>query len=128
MLAEPEGYIRLFVDEGPPMEELLRRARSSDVAPNYLSKLLAAFPVEESQISAPSPHASTSHRLLVEPLTEREMELLRLVAAGLTNVEIAEKLFLSLGTVKKHLNNIFGKLDVGNRTQAIARARELELL
>jgi LuxR family maltose regulon positive regulatory protein len=66
--------------------------------------------------------------LLVEPLSQRELELLRLVAAGRTNQEIAEELFLAVGTVKKHLNNIFGKLEVHNRTQAIARARELDLL
>jgi LuxR family maltose regulon positive regulatory protein len=72
-------------------------------------------------ISAPSPP-------LIEPLTERELELLRLVAAGYSNKQIAQELFLAVGTVKKHLNNIFGKLEVGSRTQAIIRAQELDLL
>jgi LuxR family maltose regulon positive regulatory protein len=142
-LAAPEGYVRTFVDEGVPMAELLRVAASRGITPNYVSKLLAAFPAEEQRtaehrapdgraaeqtiVSSPQP-PSTSAPLLVDPLSQRELELLRLVAAGRTNQEIAEELFLAIGTVKKHLNNIFGKLEVQSRTQAIARARELNLL
>jgi LuxR family maltose regulon positive regulatory protein len=133
-LAEPEGYIRIFVDEGAPMAALLRKALSHGVRPGYVDKLLITFEAEEpgskeaeQRQGAPViPRPPTP--LLLEPLTERELELLRLVAAGRSNQEIAQELFLAVGTVKKHLNNIFGKLNVGSRTQAIVRARELELL
>jgi LuxR family maltose regulon positive regulatory protein len=141
-LAEPEGYVRLFVDEGAPMTELLRQAQSRGIRPDYVSKLLAALDageqgsrgareqegdVQEHFSPAPLP-PSTPAPLLVESLTERELELLRLVADGYSNQEIAQELFLAIGTVKKHLNNIFGKLGVSSRTQAVARARELDLL
>jgi LuxR family transcriptional regulator, maltose regulon positive regulatory protein len=134
LLAEPRGYVRLFVDEGAPMAMLLQEAYTHGITPSYASKLLAAFGIgeqdnkaaEERQGSSRPPQSSAS--LLVEPLSPRELELLHLVAAGQTNLQIAQKLFVAVGTVKKHLNNIFGKLEVGNRTQAIARARELDLL
>jgi LuxR family maltose regulon positive regulatory protein len=141
-LAEPEGYIRIFVDEGEPMAQLLARMNSLPGAGDeggrmndYIHKLLAAFEArgqgsqraeEKSDPSPLLPHSSAP--LLVDPLSQREIELLRLVAAGQSNQEIAQELFLAIGTVKKHLNNIFGKLGVGNRTQAIARARELDVL
>jgi LuxR family maltose regulon positive regulatory protein len=133
-LAEPEGYVRLLIDEGAPVAALLQEAYKHSIAPGYAGKLLAAFGageiegkgLEVRQAPARPPHASVS--LLVEPLSPRELELLHLVAAGQTNLEIAQQLFLAVGTVKKHLNNIFGKLDVSNRTEAIARARELNLL
>jgi LuxR family maltose regulon positive regulatory protein len=136
-LAEPEGYIRTFVDEGEPMAELLRHAYSRGIRPGYVSKLLIAFsnprfeasdfgidPTDQATIRNPKSEIQN----LIEPLSPREIELLRLVAAGQTNQEIAQELFLAIGTVKKHLNNIFGKLGVSSRTQAIARGRELELL
>jgi LuxR family maltose regulon positive regulatory protein len=135
-LAEPQGYVRTFVDEGVAMAELLRQAQSRGIRPNYVNKLLAAFGAEdakrgsggvEERQASPLPLRPTAP-LLVDPLSERELELLRLIAAGRTNQEIAQELFLAVGTVKKHLNNIFGKLGVGSRTQAIARARELDLL
>lgn len=136
ILAEPEGYVRTFVEEGQPIVELLRRVKVEDARQkDYIHKLLSAFPAEaegtrsrggRSLFSPPPPRAPAP--LLVEPLSPRELELLRLVAAGLTNQEIAQKLFLAIGTVKKHLNNIFSKLDAQSRTQAIARARELNLL
>jgi LuxR family maltose regulon positive regulatory protein len=140
-LAEPEGYIRLFIDESAPMAALLRQAQSQGIKPGYVDKLLLAFKgdgqgdsipkrgglgTEVRQASPLLSHPSTYS--LPEPLTERELELLRLVAAGRSNQEIAQELFLAVGTVKKHLNNIFGKLNVGSRTQAIVRAREIELL
>jgi LuxR family maltose regulon positive regulatory protein len=133
-LAEPEGFVRLFVDEGAPMAELLGQAQSRGIRPDYASKLLVAFGTEqrrrggtaERQGSPLPPRAPAP--LLIEPLSQRELELLGLVAAGRSNQEIAQELFVAVGTVKKHLNNIFGKLGVSSRTQAIARARELDLL
>ncbi len=121
-LAKPEGYVRTFIDEGAPMAALLRTAASRGMVLDYVGKLLAAF--EE----AASPSLPRPSPLLIEPLSERELEVLRLLAAGLSNREIAEELFLALGTVKKHINNIYGKLNVYKRTEAVARARELSLL
>jgi len=115
--AEPEGYLRTFIDEGAPMAALLRTAASRGIALDYVSKLLAAF----GKVAFPSAP-------LVEPLSERELEVLRLLAAGLSNREIAAELFLAIGTVKKYTSNIYGKLNVHKRTQAVARARELGLL
>jgi len=123
-LAEPEGYVRLFVDEGAPMAKLLRQALSRGIAPNYVSRLLAAFGAEEQR----GEEAEKRAPLLLEPLSERELEVLRLLAAGLSNREIAEKLIVAVGTVKAHIHNIYGKLGVQSRTQAVARARELGIL
>jgi LuxR family maltose regulon positive regulatory protein len=123
LLAEPEGYIRLFVDEGVPMLRLLRQAQARGVAPEYVAALLAAF----GALHLPDA-ALTARSALIEPLTEREREVLQLLAAGASNGEIARRLVLSVGTVKKHVSNICGKLDVQSRTQAIARARILHLL
>ncbi|MBN1139023.1 MAG: AAA family ATPase [Anaerolineae bacterium] len=125
-LAEPEGYVRLFLDEGPPAARLLYRAAERGIRPVYAGRLLAAF----AKASAASiPRTSTaSPSPLIEPLSERERQILQLIAAGLTNKEIAQKLVLSVGTVKVHAHNIYGKLGVTGRTQAIAKARELGLL
>jgi LuxR family maltose regulon positive regulatory protein len=121
VLAEPEGYIRLFVDEGAPMLALVRHAHQQGILPAYLTTLLSAFGwQEEARVVRSSS--------LVEPLTRREREVLQLLAAGASNREIARRLVLSLGTVKKHVSNICSKLDVQSRTQAIARARILHLL
>jgi LuxR family maltose regulon positive regulatory protein len=124
-LAEPEGYIRLFVDEGAPMLSLLRQAQSHGIVPDYVASLISAF--GEQTKAASSPQTSSSVALL-EPLTEREREVLQLIVAGASNREIAHRLIVSLGTVKKHVSNICGKLGVQSRTQAIARARALRLL
>jgi LuxR family maltose regulon positive regulatory protein len=94
----------------------------------YIHKLLTAFGKDEERSTFHPTARSFILHPLVDPLSERELELLRLVAAGYSNQEIAEKLFLAIGTVKKHLNNIFGKLGASSRTQAIVRARELDLL
>ena len=120
-LAEPEGYVRIFVDEGAPMAKLLRLAVSQKMSPTYVGKLQASFmpSVGESSISA---------QALIDPLTKRELKVLELMAAGLSNREIADELILALGTVAKYTNNIFTKLNVRNRTQAISQARALEII
>jgi len=138
-LAEPEGYVRTFVDEGTPMAALLQkslRARrrqrligSQDASPEYVGALLMAF-----RRSSGSRTLSTETELLhavqplPDPLSERELEVLRLVAAGNSNREISAQLFVTVDTVKKHLTHIFAKLGVSSRTQALARARELGLI
>jgi LuxR family maltose regulon positive regulatory protein len=120
-LAEPEGYVRTFVEQGKPMAALLQKAASQGIAPEYVRRLLAAFP----RPSAP-PHPTTQS--LIEPLSDRELEVLCLVVDGLSNREIAEQLVITIGTTKWHINNIYGKLGVSHRGQAIARARELGLV
>ncbi|MBL7065917.1 MAG: tetratricopeptide repeat protein [Anaerolineae bacterium] len=120
-LAEPAGYVRVFVDEGEPMARLLYRAAARGIAPEYAGRLLAAFPALE-------PAAQEPQADMVEPLSERELEVLRLIAEGLSNQEIARRLFLSLSTVKWHTSNIYGKLGVKNRTQSVAKARSLDIL
>jgi LuxR family maltose regulon positive regulatory protein len=125
--AEPEGYIRTFVDRGPALVPLLQGAGQRGIAAAYVSKLLAAFGEPNTTSVSKSLTPNTQYPM-VEPLSERELEVLRLLAAGCSNQEIADRLILAVGTVKKHLNNIFGKLGVESRTQCVARARELKLL
>jgi LuxR family maltose regulon positive regulatory protein len=141
-LAESEGYIRVFVDEGAPMAALLHAASARGMAPNYVAKLLAAFPHPAKETrrqgdrdldNLSGESVSFSPRLpvslsLVEPLTERELEVLRLIAAGRSNAQIAQALVVAVSTVKAHVNHLFSKLAVTSRTQAIARAQELNLL
>ena len=121
-LAAPGGFIRIFKDEGELMLKLLSEVSAHSVTPDYTRKLLAAFH------AAAAPSQSPSSQPLVEPLSERELEILQLVAEGFSNREISEQLFLALSTVKGHNRNIFDKLQVKRRTEAIARARELGLL
>ncbi len=125
LLAEPEGYIRLFVDEGTPMLALLHHALRHSAVPGYIATLLSAF---GQQHASDLPVASARPSLLVEPLTEREREVLGLLLEGASNREIARRLVLSMNTVKRHVYNLCGKLGVQSRTQAIARARTLNLL
>jgi LuxR family maltose regulon positive regulatory protein len=125
-LAEPEGYVRIFVDEGMPMAHLLSEAAIQRIMPNYVGKLLAVFDVEKQKRENSS--SSSPSQPLLEPLSPREPEVLRLIAQGLSNREIGERLFLALDTVKGHNRKIFGKLDVKRRTEAVVRARELGLL
>lgn len=123
-LAEPEGYFRLFIDEGKAMARLLYETLSEDVEPAYIRRLLAGFPnVVQEKTSLSKGQAD-----LIEPLSDRELEVLRLIAGGLSNQEIAEKLYLSLHTVKIHARNIYSKLDVNSRTQAVARGKTLGIL
>ena len=126
-LAGPRGFIRIYVDEGPPMARLLYEALSRRIAPDYVRRLLAAFPESEPEPTDPS-ISRAQESDLIEPLSERELEVLQLIAEGLTNPEIASRLFLSLNTVKAHARNIYGKLGVHNRTQAVVRARTLGIL
>jgi LuxR family transcriptional regulator, maltose regulon positive regulatory protein len=122
-LAEPEGYVRIFVDEGEAMRNLLRHAAACGIVTSYTQRLLPAFDKPARPVSALAEAAD-----LAEPLTAREVEVLRLIAAGMRNQEIADHLFISLPTVKRHIANAYGKLGVGHRTEAVARANDLNLL
>ncbi|MBN1873032.1 MAG: winged helix-turn-helix transcriptional regulator [Anaerolineae bacterium] len=123
-LAAPETYIRAFLDEDPQLLSLLPEVRS--LAPDFVDHILddANIPAVQQQITA----QALSNQTLIEPLSERELEVLRLIAGGLNNREIATHLFITPGTVKRHINNIYGKLQVHSRTQAVAKARELRVL
>jgi LuxR family maltose regulon positive regulatory protein len=120
-LAAPAGYLRPFLDEGQAVLELLPRVRH--LVPEFVGELLGGAPAEPVH-----PRPAPSQQPLIEPLSERELEVLGLVAQGLSNREMAERLLITVGTVKTHVHNIYGKLGVRGRTQAAARARELELL
>ena len=125
MQAEPEGYIRTFVDEGPAMAALLHQAALRGVIPDYGARLLAAFPAIDRGIQT-SPSSATFG--FNEPLSERELEVLRLLASGSSNQEVAKFLSITVTTAKKHVSNIIRKLGVNNRTQAVSRGRDLGLL
>jgi LuxR family maltose regulon positive regulatory protein len=155
-LAEPEGYVRTFVDAGEPMEGMLQAlsaqlavvepptgdpdgrrltvdGRPSVLNLDYVHRLLKAFDASRitrhvSRSDSKSAIAGTHSSPLVEPLSDRELDVLRLLADGQTNQEIALALSVSINTVKTHLKNIYGKLEVGNRRQAVARARALDLI
>ena len=118
-VAEPEGYVRIFVDEGPPMASLLRAAAKQGIAPSYVRRLLAA--VSNTEDSTPVSQG------LIEPLSERELDVLRLLGTDLDGPEIARELIVSLNTVRTHTKNIYTKLAVTNRRAAVRRAAELGL-
>lgn len=126
-LAEPGGFIRTFVDEGSQMARLLYEALSQGIAPKYIQRLLSVFPATEAEKTGPS-RTQARYPVLIEPLSDRELEILQLISEGFTNPEIAARLYLSLNTVKVHTRNIYGKLDIHNRAQAITRAQALGLL
>ena len=117
-LAEPEGCVRIFVDEGPVMAVLLEAALRHKISPNYAGRLLAAL----------APAAQTAAHGLIEPLSERELDVLRLLATDLGGPEIARELVVSLNTVRTHTKNIYNKLGVNNRRAAVSRAEDLHLL
>ena len=121
-LAEPGGFVRVFVDEGAPMYDLLSQVTGHGIMPDYVHKLLTAFHTVSGQ-SKPA-----LSQPLIEALSERELEILTLVADGLSNREISERLYLALSTVKGHNRNIFDKLQVKRRTEAVARARDLGII
>ncbi len=118
-LAEPEGYIRIFVDEGPPMASLLRAVAKQGTARNYVRRLLAA--VNKTKDSTPAKQG------LIEPLSERELDVLRLLGTDLDGPDIARELIVSLNTMRTHTKNIYAKLGVNNRRAAVRRAKELDL-
>lgn len=117
-LAEPEGYVRIFADEGRPMEVLLEAAAEAGIAPNYVQRLLTAFGLAKPVIRKP----------LDEPLSERERDVLRLLGTDLSGPDIARELRVSLNTLRTHTKNIYVKLEVNNRRAAVRRAEELDLL
>jgi LuxR family maltose regulon positive regulatory protein len=120
-IAEPENYLRIFLDEGEPMAQLLYEAANRGIQRKYVGRILAAFP--------PSRQTQTgTSEELIEPLSQRELDVLQLLAQGSSNKEVARQLFISVPTVKWHTSNIYGKLGVRNRTQAVAKARALGLL
>jgi LuxR family maltose regulon positive regulatory protein len=125
-LAEPEGYVRMILDEGSSMMQLLGEAAAREIMPDYTDKLLTAFESEKRK-SVDKPDLPPAQPL-IDPLSQRELEILKLIAQGLSNREIGERLFLALDTVKGHNRKIFDKLQVQSRTEAAARAHELGLL
>jgi LuxR family maltose regulon positive regulatory protein len=137
-LAEPEGLVRTFIDEGPPMGELLREAARTGTVVEYALGLLTALDLETERrgpgmremISVPTqmPRKEPGLGSLVEPLTDREVEVLRLLSTHLSAPEVAEELVISRHTVRTHIKRIYGKLGVHSRADAIRRARELALL
>jgi LuxR family transcriptional regulator, maltose regulon positive regulatory protein len=133
-LAWPEGYLRVFVDEGAPMASLLGTliaagpwgALVRQLPPDYLRRLTDAF--HQAGVASSRRGRRGAVPGLVEPLSERELEVLALLAVGRSNQQIAEELVVALDTAKKHVSRILDKLGVANRTQAVARARDLQLL
>jgi LuxR family maltose regulon positive regulatory protein len=119
-LAAPERYIRVFIDAGEPIKTILQHAAAHDIQSPYVMQLLRAFPAAASS----TPHTQP----LLDPLSERELEVLQCIMKGQSNQTIADHLLVSLNTVKTHISHIFAKLHVNSRTQAAARANELQLI
>ena len=122
--AQPQGYVDVFAAEGRPMQTLLAECLAAGADASYVTRLLAAIVQAPDGESA----APVANQLLVEPLSARELDVLRLLDAGYSNQAVADELVIAVSTVKKHVNNIFGKLGVTSRTQAVSRARTLALL
>ncbi|PWB52690.1 MAG: helix-turn-helix transcriptional regulator [Anaerolineales bacterium] len=129
MLAEPEGYIRMFLDEGSSMLRLLREASAREIMPIYTDKLLSAFEEEQFMSAGKSslPTAPASQPL-IEPISRRELEVLRLLKSELSGPEIARELVIAVSTVRTHTKSIYSKLNVNNRQEAVKRAEELHLI
>jgi LuxR family maltose regulon positive regulatory protein len=137
-LAEPEGFVGVFVEQGPPVAEALanlaKQNQLETVQTGYIEHILAAFSGSQppgamrGEQTTPDLPVGTGPAALIEPLTDRELEVLCLMAEGLKYQEIATKLFISLNTVRFHVKAVYGKLNVNNRTQAIEAARQLRIL
>jgi LuxR family maltose regulon positive regulatory protein len=131
-IAEPGGFVRIFVDEGERMLQLLRQAATHGIAPAYVRQLIAAFDssVQKDQEDTPGHPGVPAPAIqpLVEPLSERELDVPRLLATGMSNPEIAQALYIATSTVRSHLKNIYSKLNVHKRWDAVHRAEELGLL
>jgi LuxR family maltose regulon positive regulatory protein len=127
-MAEVEEYIRTFADGGQPVARLLGEVARIEGATEYLDRVLSAFPAGDVEGRISTKSAPRRSLTMVDSLSDRELEVLQLIAEGLTNKEIAARLYLSPGTVKVHAHNIYSKLDVSGRTQAVAKARSLNIL
>lgn len=128
-LAEPEGYVRLFLDEGAAMETLLRKAATNKIMPDYTGRLLSAFEAQQKEIGEETPpSASPASSSLIEPLSQRELDILRLFKTELSGPEIAQELVIALSTVRTHTKSIYSKLNVNSRRGAVKRAIELGLI
>lgn len=127
-LAEPEGYIRIFVDEGLPMALLLREAAARRITPHYTGRLLAAYDTEQQRADEPPPLTPPASQSLTEPLSQRELDVLRLLNTELSGPEIAHELVIGLSTVRTYTKSIYSKLDVNNRRAAVKRAIDLGLI
>ena len=134
-LARPQGYVRVFADEGAPMHSLLaglsaarpgQQHTDHRIDPGYLAVLVRAC--GQADVGPPQRRTAAAPPGLAEPLTDRELEVLRLIAAGKSNQRIAHDLVVALDTVKKHVTHVLGKLGAANRTEAVARARQLGLI
>jgi LuxR family maltose regulon positive regulatory protein len=128
ILGEPEGYVRTFIDEGPQMGRLLRRAVVQGIAVDYADKLLSALEEGATKAAAPLSGSKGARSPVVEPLSPREAEVLRLLTTPLSHAGMAEELVVSVNTVRSHVKSIYGKLGVHSRMEAVERARELDLL
>jgi len=133
-LAEPGGFIRPFLDQGPEMADLLGRLVKQNPTREYASRILEAFCSEKAELFSDRsddpnrPRSSLPDKPLIEPLTNREIEVLRMLAKGVRNNDIAGSLFISPETVKRHLSTIYRKLDVKNRHQAVISAKSIGIL
>ncbi len=132
-LTESEGYVRIYIDEGPPMAKLLRQAAAQGIAPAYTGELLTIFGKKGKEtgllhwIETQNPPSLHQTDKLIEPLSERELEVLRLLSTDLSSTAIAARLYVSASTIRSHLRNIYGKLGVHSRYEAVTRAQEVKL-
>ena len=128
-LAEPEGYMRIFLDEGTSMAQLIDEAAVQGFMPNYTARLLSAFEAEQQREKEEAPRSAASvSSSLIEPLSQRELDILRLFKTELSGPEIASELVIALSTVRTHTKSIYSKLNVNSRRAAVKRAEELQLI